>query len=124
MGADGSTCILRHAPRKRKRTGEPLPAPTTPAVRPSHWKNPAPGEKPPPPPEDLVPDFYKWRKLYMSRPAPMSAQMGGATPMQGDMTPFLGARTPLHGGGGAQTPKVGELFAGAATPAMRTPPMR
>merc|ERR1719343_784018 len=61
--SDGEVCNLRHAPRKRKGTGEALPAPSTPATVPKHWNNPAPGEKPKPKPEEPVPDFNQWRKI-------------------------------------------------------------
>lgn len=101
MFADGSSAPLRHAPRKKKGTGEKLPAPCTPATIPAHWETVKVGEKPKPKqlnPVSEVPDFEKWRKtrkhdlpqIVEVRPAPSG---GAATPMPlqqpGGMTPFL-----------------------------------
>lgn len=84
--SDGEICSLRHAPRKRMGTGEKLAAPATPATIPKHWNNPAPGEKPRPPPEEPVPDFNKWRKIRKTANSDLQ-QLQQQQPMP--MTPGL-----------------------------------
>jgi len=90
--SDGEVCSLRHAPRKRMGTGEKLAAPATPASIPKHWNNPAPGEKPKPPPEDPVPSFNKWRKIRKSgeaRAVPGGDAQDSAVGQPAPMTPGL-----------------------------------
>merc|ERR1712039_953333 len=128
--SDGTECTLRHAPRKKKGSGEKLPVPMTPAIAPKHWTNPQMGESKKPPPEEPVPDFNKWHKTKQleekkaartparrtttpSFTPGFSAQLAspqtpGLPPMKsdashpGDVTPFLGVTGDLLPGG--QTP--------------------
>merc|ERR1712039_272594 len=124
--SDGSECTLRHAPRKKKGTGEKLPVPMTPASAPTHWTNPQMGQPPKPPPEDLVPDFNKWHKAKKIKQSPRKARPG-VTPglpahSAAPQTPGLPPMKPIVGSHGDVTPFIGavtgDLLAGEQTPVM------
>eukprot|EP00933_Yihiella_yeosuensis_P006191 TRINITY_DN110879_c0_g1_i1.p1 TRINITY_DN110879_c0_g1~~TRINITY_DN110879_c0_g1_i1.p1 ORF type:complete len:445 (+),score=112.29 TRINITY_DN110879_c0_g1_i1:63-1397(+) len=126
--SDGSVCTLRHAPRRKKGTGERLPAPGTPAIIPAHWNNPAAGEPAKPPPKDPIPDFKRWQEERTKALAITSGPNKGLKPANDTDTPvptlpepgtpglpslqvkaqeFFGAETPLLQGG--ITPVMGGM---------------
>lgn len=132
--SDGSECTSRHAPRKKRGTGEKLPAPIMAFSKPTHWTNPEMGEKARPPPEEPIPDFNKWRKIRKNEGGAAAggikgmtpAFTSGVTPMHPQMvppqTPGLPARQPLSGGRYSDvTPFLGggvegDLLRGDTTP--------
>lgn len=108
---------LRHAPR-RKKGGQKVPAPCTPAMIPSHWKITPVGDREKPPPKEEVPDFGQWKKdrrkevrvvgsrrpgettvpatpgvaAFRQQAGSSSSAMTPALPAGGDATPFLPRR--------------------------------